>query len=162
MRANLEQRLFHRVLSRHDYKRQGRTATGGVACPSYHLVGMDLTATRNLEHVGLPTACAIVYAAVTGAPPDPRRPEDMQAVLNEVARAMAYVVRIYAADSVHGVPRAIGGFDALRGQFIRGAHGFQRPDGERLERLTVQRRDMLRAMEVLRSAGVKFRVAVAG
>jgi hypothetical protein len=117
---------------------------------------------RDLEHIGLPTACALVYAGITGATPDPRGPEDMQVVLNDVARALAYVIRIYTTEPGNGVPRPISGFDAMRGKFVRGAHAFHMPDGKKLERLTVQRRDMHRAIDVLRSARVKFAPHVAG
>lgn len=83
----------------------------------------------------------------------------MQLILNSVAQAMAYVVRIYSTDA-SGFPRAIGGFDALQRSFVRGAHAFER-NGQQIGRLTVQRRDMLRAIEVLRSAKVHFRASSA-
>ena len=107
------------------------------------------------QHVGLPTACAEVYAAITGSVLDPKVPAQTQEVLNDVARAMTYVIRIYAADA-RGV-REIGGFDALQGNFVRGAQAFQRRCGEEIGGLAVQRRDMKRVIEVLRSARVRFR-----
>lgn len=119
---------------------------------------MDLTRQRDLHHIGLPTACAEVYAALTGQGPDATRPAEMQLVLNEVAQALAYVIRIYAVDAGSGLPQPIGGFDALQGTFVRGAHAFQPRSGEELKGLTVQRRDMLRAIDVLRSARIRFRV----
>jgi len=122
---------------------------------------MDYDWKRDLEHIGLPTACALVYAGITGATPDPRNPEEMQTVLNDVARALAYVIRIYTSDPANGMPRPISGFDAMRGKFVRGAHAFRMPDGKELHRLTVQRRDMNRAIDVLRSARVRFSPAAA-
>ena len=72
------------------------------------------------------------------------------------------MIRIYTTDPQNGVPRPISGFDAMRGKFVRGAHAFHMPDGVKLERLTVQRRDMHRAIDVLRSARVMFAPHVAG
>src|SRR5262245_27651688 len=119
---------------------------------------MDLRDQRALQHIGLPTACAEVYAAITGGAPDATRPAEMQLLLNEVAHALSYVIRIYAIHPGSGLPQAIGGFDALQGTFVHGAHAFQARSGEELRGLTVQRRDMLRAIEVLRSAKIHFRI----
>ena len=110
---------------------------------------MDLSSQRDGQHVWLPTACSIVYASITGATPNATNPAELQRVLNDVARAMAYVVRIFANEG-GGVPRAIGGFDAMRGAFIRGAHAFRTSEGREIASLTVQRRAMTRAIEVLR------------
>lgn len=117
---------------------------------------MDLSLPHNEQHVGLPTACAIVYASITGAAPDATDPVEMQRILNDVARAMTYVVRVYAADS-GGMPRAIGGLDAMQEAFVRGAHAFRTSHGSEIAGLTVQRRDMMRSIEVLRSAKIRFR-----
>jgi hypothetical protein len=116
---------------------------------------VDRAAHRDLQHIGLPTACAEVYAALTGRAPDAGKPVEMQQILNEVAVALAYVIRIYSSDGI-GVPRAIGGFGEP-GTFVRGAHAFQRRSGGEIVGLTVQRRDMMRAIDVLRSAKVRFR-----
>jgi hypothetical protein len=120
---------------------------------------VDRSFQRDLQHIGLPTACAEVYAGITGAPPDAREPQAMQAVLEQVAAALAYVIRIYRTEPASGVPSPIGGFDALRGSFVRGAHAFRTPDGEEVRGLTVQRRDLQRAIEILRSAKIRFRVS---
>lgn len=120
---------------------------------------MDRGHQHELQHIGLPTACAEVYAGVTGAPPDAREPQSMQATLNEVARTLVYVIRIYRSEPASGVPAPIGGFDALRGSFVRGAHAFRTAGGEEIGGLTVQRRDMKRAIEILRSAKIRFPVA---
>jgi hypothetical protein len=126
-----------------------------------HPDGVNRDFQRDLQHIGLPTACSVVYASIAGCALDAGKPAEMQLVLNEVARAMAYVIRVYSADQA-GIPRAIGGFDAMQGQFVRGAHAFQTKGGSEIGGLTVQRRDMMRAIDVLRSAGVRFRVPSSG
>lgn len=120
---------------------------------------MEIGIRRDLQHIGLPTACATVYAAITGIHPDATDSAKMQAVLNDVARAMAYVIRIYA--DAKGWPQPISGLDVLQGTFTRGAHTFESKAGEEIRGLTVQRRDMMRAIEVLKSAKVRFRVPAA-
>ena len=110
----------------------------------------------DLQHVGLPTACAIVYAKISGSVPDPREAASLDAILNDVAFALSNLVPIHAPDPVSGLPKALSPLELVEGRFSRGAHVFTAGDGEERRGLTVQRRDMNNAIAILRAAGVQF------
>ena len=120
---------------------------------------MERSNQREPGHLGLPTACAVIYSKLVGTPPDPRNPHDMQATLNDVARALSTLVAIYAPDGDSGVPRALPPEDVIEGQFLRGAQVFKTKQGDELRGLTVQRGDMFNAISVLQSAHIRFRRA---
>ena len=117
---------------------------------------MDGTRQRELQHLGLATACAVIYFRITGESVDPRRTSLMQAILNDVAHAVATLVPIYAPSAYSGVPTALAQLDLLEGRFLRGAQVFRTKQGDELRRLTVQRRDMLSAISILQSARIRF------
>ncbi|HET7362877.1 MAG TPA: hypothetical protein VFJ70_04805 [Burkholderiales bacterium] len=81
----------------------------------------------------------------------------MQAILNDVAHALATMVPIYAPSTYSGVPTALAQLDLIEGKFLRGAQVFRTKHGNELRRLTVQRRDMLSAISILESARISFR-----
>ena len=113
-------------------------------------------AQRQLQHVGLPTACAVIYWQVSGTVADPRNVRECQALLNAVARALSGVVPVYALDADPSKPVPITPADLLNGTFSSGAHQFTTKSGKQLRGLTVQRCDMMTAISVFKSAGITF------
>lgn len=113
-------------------------------------------AQRALQHVGLPTACAVVYWQVSGTIADPRKTGEWQALLNAVARALSGVVPVYAVDVDSSKPTPIAPADLLSGSFSGGGHQFNTKSGKQLHGLTVQRGDMMTAISVFKSAGITF------
>jgi len=81
----------------------------------------------------------------------------MQAILNDVAHAVATMVPIYAPSVHSGLPAALAQLDLIDGRFLRGAQVFRTKQGSELRPLTVQRRDMMSAISILESARVSFR-----
>ena len=96
----------------------------------------------------MPTACALVYAQLTGATPDPAALSGMQVLLDDVARALSSVVLVYAQSADAPVPVAIPPKDLIDGTFSDGAHQFTTRSGKQFHRLTVQRSDMMAAITV--------------
>ena len=117
---------------------------------------MDRNRQREREHVGLPTACALTYAQLTGMAPDPAMLSGMQALLNDVANALCSIVLIYAHSADGAVPAPIPATELADGQFADGAHRFITRSGRHLHGLTVQRGDMMAAISVLKAAGITF------
>lgn len=117
---------------------------------------MDATRQRELQHLGLATACAVIYFRITGESVDPRRPSLMQGILNDVAHALATLVPIYAPSAYSGMPTALAQLELIEGKFLRGAQVFRSKQGSELRRLTVQRRDMMSAISILQSARISF------
>jgi hypothetical protein len=112
---------------------------------------------RSIEHVGLPTACAVIYWKVSRAIPDARDMDLMHTILNDVARALACIVPIYAARAKSVMPVALAPRDVLEGRFVRGAHVFVTRLGEELRNLSVRRRDIAAAISILKSERIQFR-----
>lgn len=113
-------------------------------------------AQRQHQHLGLPTACAVVYWQVSGTIADPRQPGEWQTLLNAVARALAGVVPVYAQDGDSSTPAAIEPADLLNGAFSGGAHQFTTTSGKELRGLSVQRGDLMTAISVFKAAGITF------
>ena len=106
--------------------------------------------------MGLPTACALVYAQLTGTAPDPAMLRGMQALLDDVARALSRVVPIYAQHVGARMPVAIAPADLADDRFSEGAHCFTTKAGWQLHGLTIQRADMTAAIAVFKAAGITF------
>ena len=100
---------------------------------------MERSVQHRIQYVGLPTACAVVYSHVSGQVPDARQPAAMQAILNDVARALSSLVPIYVHD-----------------RLARGAHVFVTQSGVELRGLAVQRGDLWSAIAILKSTGICF------
>jgi hypothetical protein len=118
---------------------------------------VDRTAQRELQHIGLPTACAVIHSAVTGNIASPLRPVEMHRVLDDVAHLLSNLVPIYAPDPDSGMPRALAPIDLIEGQFSRGAHLLRTTNGRELRGLTIRRRDMLGAIRFLKSGRIRLR-----
>ena len=116
---------------------------------------MERSVQRRTQHVGLPSACAVVYAQVNGQA-RARDPAAMQPILNDVARALSSLVPIYVRDRQSGQPRSLAAGELLEGRFARGAHAFVIKSGTELRGLAVQRGDMWSAIAILRSTGIRF------
>ena len=107
--------------------------------------------------MGLATVCAVVHNALTGQIPDPRQPNEMDSMLNDVARALSIVVPIFAPAPDSGGPTRLSPFYLSEGTFSRGAQVFTSKSGNELRGLTVQRRDMHSAITILKSSEITFR-----
>ena len=118
---------------------------------------LERSTQRELQHLGLATVCAVVYAKITGEIPNPREPGEMQAILSDVAHAVSNLVVIYAPDPATGVPEPLGPLDLIEGKFLRGAQVFRSKRGEEMRGLTIRRCDMANAIKVLQSAQITFR-----
>jgi hypothetical protein len=117
---------------------------------------LDRSGQRERQYVGLPTACALIYAQLTGTTPDPAALGSMQALLNDVARAVSSVVPIYAEAVDSTMPVAIPATELVDRIFSDAAHYFNKKSGRRLRGLTVQRDDMMAAITVFKAAGITF------
>jgi hypothetical protein len=115
---------------------------------------LDL-ASRHLQHVALVTVVAQVLFGVTGRQVEGSRTADMLALFNDVAHAISSVVPIYAPESTTTF-KALSPLDLMDGKFERGALIFIAKDGRELRGLTVQRRDVLVAISVLKGANATF------
>jgi hypothetical protein len=106
------------------------------------------------QHVGLPTAAALVLFGLTGKQVDGTRCAKGKLALDAVAHAMSSTVPIYVTDG-HGV-RPLDPFDLATGAFDRGALVFRRADGAEITGLSVQRRDMALAIDILKAVKARF------
>ena len=118
---------------------------------------MDQTVARSLQHIGLPTACAVIYAHITGEAPDPREPHEMDRILNDVAHAVSNIVPVYLPCAESELPTALAPIELIEGRFTHGAHVFRTRTGTELRGLTIQRRHMLGAIGFLKAARIRFR-----
>lgn len=117
---------------------------------------MERSVQRRTQYVGLPTACAVVYSHVSGQVPDPRQPAAMQAIFDDVARALASLVPIYVSNPQSDMPATLAAGELLEGRFTRGAHVFVTRSGAQVRGMAVQRGDMWSAIAILKSTGIRF------
>jgi hypothetical protein len=113
-------------------------------------------ASRDRQRVPLSVAAAVVLFRVTGEQVDGRRDARTVSNLNAVARALARVAPIYAAEPDNR-SRQLGPLDLLRGDFDRGARVFRTFDGRELGALAIERRDMVVAINVLQATRIRLR-----
>ena len=99
----------------------------------------------------------MIYAHISGEPPDPREPREMDRILNDVAHAVSNIVPVYVVAAESEVPTALPPIELIEGRFTRGAHVFRTRSGEELRGLTIQRRHMLGAIGFLKAARIRFR-----
>ena len=110
----------------------------------------------DLQHIALATAAAIVLFRLTGMQVEGSRSPQVKAALNDVARAMSNCVTVYAASGEGEPPQALEPMELMDGSFECGAQAVRRSDGTEITGLTVQRRDMLTAIAILKAANVRF------
>lgn len=116
---------------------------------------MDLRSPRDLQHLALPTAAALVYFGVTGMTLDATNAQWMRSVIDDIAHAMAVLVPVYSMlpDGKHTV---VSRSELLGARFDRGAHLLVTRSGTHLKSLTVQRKDLLEAIAILKASRVSF------
>jgi hypothetical protein len=124
-------------------------------------VAMD-RAKRELQHLGLPTAAALVHFGVAGTPPDASDPAQMRGVLNDIGRALSNVMSIYAADPESGDPKEIPAFELLEATFQHGAHVLVTARGKEYRGLTVRRGDLKEAVTLLKRVRFSIRKGPSG
>jgi hypothetical protein len=78
-----------------------------------------------------------------------RSPEALR-LFNDVAHAMAQLVPIYTMQR-NGLPKALSHMEVVQGRFEHGAIFFRAIDGAEYHQLTVQRRDITRAIDTLKA-----------
>ena len=108
---------------------------------------------QDSELVPLSNAVVIVYRQVMGA--DIALADNSQA--NDIAHAIANVAPVYGvgAHNKEG-PKPIPPIDLLHGAFQRGATVLRTPKGIEYEGLCMQSMDLSLAINVLKTAGVRF------
>ena len=115
---------------------------------------MDPNRQHGVEFLALATAAYHVYREVTGTEFPILDLAGTNALLQDVARALANVAPIYALapDSSY---KQLEPIDLLYGVFQRGATLLRTPRTE-YTKLYIRRLDMRQAISILRSAGIKF------
>ena len=103
-----------------------------------------------LQHVALPVAVALVVFAISGKQVSGERSAAAMQLFDDVAHAMAHTVPIYTTHS-NGLPKELAHGEVMQGRFERGALLFRTVDGVEYHDLTVQRRDIARAIGALKA-----------
>ena len=111
---------------------------------------------RNFERVPLPSAAAMVLLRVTDAQIENLRAAEIARNLDAVARALSTLAQIYAGEPAETATE-LAAADLLGGAFDGGARVFRTRDGREFYPLSIERRDMLAAIRVLRAARVRFK-----
>jgi hypothetical protein len=111
------------------------------------------------ELVPFSQAVTHVFTQVTGASLSPFESPRFEALLNEVAQAMADLVTIWGApnDQVPVKPLAVA--EVKHGAFQRAAAVVRTGNGIEYRRLYIRRGDVRAAAAVLRKSGVRFAIA---
>ena len=111
---------------------------------------------RDLEHVALSVAVAVVLHKLGGEQVGGARSPEALRLFNDVAHAMAHIVPIYTTQR-NGLQKALGHMEVVQGRFEHGAIFFCAVDGTEYHQLTVQRRDIGRAVETLKAANLRLK-----
>src|SRR4051812_22533183 len=106
---------------------------------------------RELEHVALSVAVAVVVFKLSGEQVGGTRSPEALRLFNDVAHAMAHIVPIYTLQR-NGLPKGLGHMEVVQGRFEHGAIFFRTVDGVEYHQLTVQRRDITKSIEALKAA----------
>jgi hypothetical protein len=105
-------------------------------------------------YISLATACLALYREQTDVLPDVMHPS-VQAVFDEVARAIAQIVPIYARREADA-PREISQGELMDGRFVEGGRILVTSAGSEIRGLVIRRADLATASRVLIMAGVTF------
>jgi hypothetical protein len=105
-------------------------------------------------YISLATACLAIYREQTDILPDITHPA-VQAVLDDVARAIAQTVPVYARRDADA-PREISAGELMDGRFVEGGHILVTKAGSEIRGLVIRRADLATASRVLIMAGVTF------
>jgi hypothetical protein len=108
------------------------------------------------EHLPLATAAAVVYHQVVGATPEVESGDELNDILDRVARALSNVAPIYAVDPLSGKLSPLAPFDLIESSFTRGATLLIGRGGTQYRELSIQREDMRSAIAILKAAKISF------
>ncbi len=111
---------------------------------------------RELEHVALYVAVAVVVHKLSGEQVGGTRNPEALRIFNDVAHAMAHVAPIYTTQQ-NGLPKELGHLEVVQGRFEHGAMFFRMVDGTEYHQLTVQRRDITKTIDALKAANLRPR-----
>ena len=111
---------------------------------------------RELEHVALSTAVAVVVFKVSGEQVGGTRSPEALRLFNDVAHAMAHIVPIYTLQR-NGLPKVLAHMEVVQGRFEHGAIFFRAVDGAEYHQLTIQRRDIAKAIDTLKAANLRLK-----
>ena len=106
--------------------------------------------------VPLSSAVLDVYGEVTGTSISPFEGLLIDALLNEVAQAMADLVTIYGAANDQVPVKPLPWAEVKLGVFQRGAAVLRTNDGIEYQRLYIRRADVLAAASVLKKSSARF------
>lgn len=116
---------------------------------------MELTE-EDRELIPFSNATFRVYAQVTGASLSPLGGPVVDAVLHEVARAIANVATIYGAKTDTEPLKQLPALELKQGTFLRAAKGVRTSQGIEYRRLYIRRGDVRSAVTMLKDAGAPF------
>jgi len=111
---------------------------------------------REREHVTLSVAVAVVVYKLSGEQVGGTRSPEALRLFNDVAHAMAHIVPIYTTQR-NGLPKELGHVEVVQGRFEHGAIFFRAVDGGEYHQLTVQRRDITKAIDALKAAKLRLK-----
>jgi hypothetical protein len=108
------------------------------------------------ELIPFPNAVPRVYEEIAGTSISPFGGLLIDALLNEVAQAMADLVTIYGAPNDHVPVKPLPWAEVKLGVFQRAATVIRTSDGIEYRRLYIRRGDVRAAAAVLKKSGVRF------
>ena len=108
------------------------------------------------ELIPFSNAVEQVYTKITGNSLSPFGGPLIDALLNEVAQAMADLVTIYGATNDKEPLRPLPWAEVKLGVFQRAATVIRTSDGIEYQRLSIRRCDVLAAATVLKKSGARF------
>ena len=110
------------------------------------------------ELIPFPNAVPRVYAQITGVSLSPFGGTLIDALLNEVAQAMADLVSIYGATNFKEPLRPLPMAEVKHGAFQRAATVLRTSNGIEYRRLYIRRCDVRAAATVLKRSGARFTI----
>jgi hypothetical protein len=108
------------------------------------------------ELIPFPNALPRVYEQITGASLSPFGGQLIEALMNEVAQAMADLVTLYGATNFREPLRPLPWAEVKLGVFHNAATAIRTSDGIEYRRLYIRRCDVRVAAAVLKRSGVRF------
>jgi hypothetical protein len=107
------------------------------------------------EHISLPTAAAVVYHWTVGKAPRVASVRELNALMDQVAHALANVATIYYLDSSE-TPCLLEPQHLVDASFDRGATILRNRNGAEFRGLTMRRGEMRAAVNIVRRARITF------
>jgi hypothetical protein len=119
----------------------------------------DCAGREDRELIPFSQAVPHVFAQVTGASLSPFESPLFEALLNEVAQALADLVTIYGAPNDQVPVKPLPVAEVKHGSFQRAATVVRTSKGIEYPRLYIRRDDVRAAATVLKKSGVRFAIA---